>query len=204
MDRGAETTCTNTNLDSTLTVACRRKLTQAAITIVSGENYPLLNNKGLDGATSLMVACNLGLGEVVTCLLDNNANATLRDNSGACCLEAAICGQQKDIIKLLITKGLDSHLTDLAFLHLIQRYTQIGILKKPNSNAQTWDLDTSEVIWHYNKERNWRRRGCFLVFVHQYTKQVTNHAHAFYHHEQSILLNIVNIKGLLALIVSFI
>ena len=204
MDKGADTTCANIDLDSTLTVACRRKLTQAAITIANGANYPLLNNKGLDGATSLMVACNLGLGEIVTCLLDNNANATLRDTSGACCLEAAICGQQKDIIKLLITKGLDSHLTDLAFLHLIQMYAQMGMLKYPNSIAQTWDLDASEITRFYNKERNWRRRSCFVTFVHHCTKQDTNHAHAFYHHEQSILLNIVRIRGLLILIASFI
>ena len=204
IDKGADTTCTNTDLDSTLTVACRRKLTQLAITIASGEHYSLLNNKGLDGATSLMVACNLGLEEVVACLLDNNADATLRDTSGAGCLEAAVCGQQKNIIKLLITKGLDSHLTDLAFLRLIQSYTQIGMLNNPNSNAQTWELETSQIVRFYNKERNWRRRSCFIIFVHNYTKRDTNHMHAFYHHEQSILLNIVSIRELLELIVSFI
>jgi ankyrin repeat protein len=202
---GANTTCTNIDLDSTLTVACRQKLTQAAITIASRDKYPPLNNKGLDGATSLMVACNLGLGKVVTCLLDNNADATLRDTSGACCLEAAICGQQKDIIKFLITKGLDSYLTDSAFLHLIQMYTQIGMLKKPNSSAQTWEIDTSEIVRFFNNERNWRRRSSFIIFVHHYTKQNTNRLHeGFHRHEQSTLLNVINIRALLALLVSFI
>ena len=136
--------------------------------------------------------------------LDNNANATLRDTSGVSCLEAAICGQQKDIIKLLITRGLDSYLTDLAFLHLIQMYTQIGMLKNPNSNAQTWDLDTSEIVRFYNKECNWRRRSCFITLVHHYSKQDTNLEPTPHYHEQSALLNIVSIRELLALIVSFI
>ena len=92
--------------DSALIIACRSGQTSTAITLVQ-QNVLLLNGQGWRGQTSLMVACNLGLLEVVACLLDYGANLNLKDLLGNGCLEAAICNQQKDIIKLLITHGLD-------------------------------------------------------------------------------------------------
>lgn len=148
-----------------------------------------------------MVTCNLGLWDIAVCLLHNNADVHLRDNSGNGCLEAAICKKQKDITKLLITYGADIYPTNTGSTHPVHRYIQLGRTNKSALSSHTWNI--AEFERFYITERNWMRRRNFCFFVHA-AKTDTNLDNEAQRHTYGYLAIIANIQELCALIASFI
>ena len=77
--------------------------------IIAEEDIDVINTRDEDGVTPIHIAVALKNYDMVSFLIENNANVNIRNNTGDMPLHYAVALNECDIIELLLTNGADAN-----------------------------------------------------------------------------------------------